>query len=305
MIGSIRLARVRGIEIKVHVLTLVIIGLVVLLWSEGSFDQFVFAGLFTTLLFSCVILHELGHGLVAQMHGIRVRDILLLPIGGVARLEEVPEHPWTELKVALAGPAVNLGIFLILSPIVAVAGMPALLAELLGATPARGPLGELVGLLWMANFLIFAFNLLPAFPLDGGRIFRAFLATRGDYVRATTRAATVGKIAAAGLILLGFVLGGAFFWLIVVGLFLILAGTNELRLVRLRHAYPRPIVLDGIEVLPPESPDAVPPGVRPNLLFDFGVFHRREVLDELDRFLRGADRNGHRRQGGDHGQPKP
>lgn len=288
MAWSFRLARVRGIDIRIHWITVAILGLAV----AGSGVPVLFAALFTTLLFASVLLHELGHAIVAQLHGIRVRDILLLPIGGVARLEEVPEEPWTEIKIALAGPAVNLVIFLILSPVVAVLGMPAMIASLFGTARATGAVGELFGLLWVANFMIMTFNMLPAFPMDGGRVFRAAMARKIGYLKATNRAATVGRIAAIGLILLGFFLGGAFIWLIVIGLFVFLAGTNEARLIRLRHSRPRRIVIDGMEILPPESPDAVPPHVRGRLLFDFGLFRRREVLEELDRFFRGADGNG-------------
>src|SRR5262249_36836735 len=135
------------------------------------------------MAFACVLLHELGHALTARRFGIRTLDIVLLPIGGVARLDRMPERPREEILVAIAGPAVNLAIVLVLVA-AGVARWPLRIEEL-----TRGPLP----FLFLVNFAMLAFNLIPAFPMDGGRVLRALLATRMPYVRATRIASTVGQ----------------------------------------------------------------------------------------------------------------
>jgi Zn-dependent protease len=196
--------QIRWNSTKVHAIFVLILAWVALAhWSGGLAG--VLAGLlFVLTIFACVILHELGHALTARRYGIG-KDITLLPIGGVARLERMPEDPRQEMVVALAGPAVN---FLI-------AGV---LYVWLTTTNGLQPMSQLnvtsgsfAGRIMIVNVFLALFNLLPAFPMDGGRVLRALLATRVEYTRATQTAASIGQATAfvfgfAGLFLNPFLL---------------------------------------------------------------------------------------------------
>ncbi|GAB4581435.1 MAG: site-2 protease family protein [Anaerolineales bacterium] len=185
---SWKLGRFVGIDVYIHATFLLLIGFYgITYWLNGGVGAMVEGVVFILALFACVLLHEYGHALMARLYGIPTRDITLYPIGGVARLERMPEKPRQEFWVALAGPAVNVVI-------------AAALGFWLLATNTFVPLSEL-GLttgsflerLMMVNISLVAFNLIPAFPMDGGRVLRALLATRMDYVRATKIAATLGQ----------------------------------------------------------------------------------------------------------------
>ncbi len=186
---SFRLGRFLGIDVFLHWTFLLLLGFVFLL--HFSKDRDLAEGLgaagFVACLFLCVLLHEYGHALMARRYGIQTRDIILLPIGGVARLERMPEKPAQEFLVAIAGPAVNAGIALALAAVGAVAGQDLLMRE---ASVGGG--GFLTRLLWI-NVALVVFNLAPAFPMDGGRVLRAMLAAVMPYVRATRIAATIGQ----------------------------------------------------------------------------------------------------------------
>lgn len=186
---SFKLGRFLGIDVRLHlsfVLLLVFIGAAH--WMAGGGPQEALAGLlFLSLIFLCVLLHEYGHALMARRFGIATREITLLPIGGVAQLERMPDRPLQELWVALAGPAVN----------VAIAGGLALWLTLSGGWEPLAALGTtdgpLLERLFAANLFLIGFNLLPAFPMDGGRVLRALLALRLPYARATRIAARIGQ----------------------------------------------------------------------------------------------------------------
>ncbi|MBV1798171.1 site-2 protease family protein [Siccirubricoccus sp. G192] len=194
---SIPIGRILGTEIRLH-LTFVLF----LLWigaayyAQGGWDAAVEGVAFMGLLFACVVLHEFGHVLAARRYGVQTPDITLLPIGGVARLERIPEEPAQELVVALAGPAVNLVIAVLL--VLALGGVPPMEA----AAPQDAGAG-LAGRLFWVNLFLVGFNLIPAFPMDGGRVLRALLAWRMGFARATQVAASVGQMLAIGLGLLG------------------------------------------------------------------------------------------------------
>ncbi len=229
------MARVAGIDVHVHatfLLLLLWIGLTHFAvrhrWGDAAA-----AVAFILVLFGIVVLHELGHALTARHFGIRTRDITLLPIGGVARLERIPEEPRQELLVALAGPAVNVALALACF-------------LLLGAQTQISRPGDLdliagsflANLMWV-NVGLTIFNLLPAFPMDGGRVLRALLATRMEYVRATAFAARIGQGLAMILAFIG--LGSMFFgtgysnpFLVLIALFVWVGASQEAGLVRMR-----------------------------------------------------------------------
>lgn len=184
-----KLGNFAGIDVYVHATFLLLIGWVGYShWLENQLWSEVFSGiLFIIALFACVVLHEYGHALTARKYGIKTRDITLYPIGGVARLERMPEKPIEELWVALMGPAVNVVIAAALFTFLYLTNSLVPLSDL---TVASGSFPER---LMMINISLVLFNLIPAFPMDGGRVLRAFLAMRMDYVRATQIAATIGQ----------------------------------------------------------------------------------------------------------------
>ncbi len=186
---SWKICSFRGIDVYLHATFLILIAFVVVSHSsagEGLSKTLEGVG-FILALFSCVVLHEFGHALMAARYGIKTKDITLLPIGGVARMERMPEKPIEELWVALAGPAVNLVIAAILFLWVQLTAVFAPLEQLSVTT------GPFLERLLMVNLGLVLFNMIPAFPMDGGRVLRAVLATRLPYVRATQIAATIGQ----------------------------------------------------------------------------------------------------------------
>ena len=173
---SLRLGSLFGIPVYLHmtfVLLLGVLGLVQLV--QGGLGAALFTMILVLAVFGSVLLHEFGHALAARHYGIGTRDITLLPIGGLARLNRMPTNPRHELWIALAGPAVN----------VAIAGVLGVWVSLFG--------GAFFGRLMLINLALAAFNMLPAFPMDGGRVLRALLAQRMGRVPATDIAASIGK----------------------------------------------------------------------------------------------------------------
>jgi Zn-dependent protease len=226
---SWKLGRIAGIAVYVHATFLIlIVWLGMRALSAGAdLPTFLAEVAFVSLVFACIVLHELGHALAARRYGIETRDITLLPIGGIARLERMPDDAWQELVVALAGPAVNVAIG---------GGLFVLLSFAGGAVPApptdlwQGSLFE--RLMWV-NVVILVFNLIPAFPMDGGRALRALLATRLPHVRATRIAAGLGQAFAIIFGLLGLVSNP---FLVLIALFVWIGAAGELGVAELKSA---------------------------------------------------------------------
>jgi Zn-dependent protease/predicted transcriptional regulator len=245
---SIRIGTIAGIRLELHVTFLLFVGWVAISqgFSSGDPGRAVASVVLLLLIFTCVVLHELGHALAARRYGIRTRDIVLLPIGGIARLERMPERPGQEVVVAIAGPLVNVAIGTVIA---------ALLYALQQPLALQGVGGGLLQSLLAINVLMVLFNLIPAFPMDGGRVLRALLAMRLPYLRATQIAAAVGQGFA-----LAFALIGLFYnpMLLFIALFVFLAASEERALVQTRASLSglpaRAAMITDFEVLRSEDP---------------------------------------------------
>jgi len=220
---SYRIGRIAGIGIYVHATFLILLAWVALGgYQAGGTAAAALRGVISILaLFGIVVLHELGHALTARRFGIPTRDITLLPIGGVARLERMPRDPRQELLIAIAGPAVNVALAVLCYVLILATGdRPALTGGLVVG-------GSLLATLLSANVTLALFNLIPAFPMDGGRVLRAVLAMRsGNYVQATAAAARVGKFFALVFGLVGLLVPG-YTLLVFIALFVWLGAAGE------------------------------------------------------------------------------
>ncbi len=208
MSWSFPIGHLFGSELRVHVtffLVLAWIGTAV--WIESGPAAAAVSLIYVLLLFACVVAHEFGHALTARRFGIRTPDVTLLPIGGVARLEKMPDKPGQEILVALAGPAVNVVIFLVLLILLG----PAAFTDL-DVTDLT--LAQLPAQIATLNLVLALFNLLPAFPMDGGRVLRALLTLFMDRVAATKAAAAAGQGLAFAMGLTGLLIGNPFLLLI-------------------------------------------------------------------------------------------
>lgn len=233
---SWKIGRLAGIDVFVHFTFFLLLAWVGLgnFFSE-SFDAALHQVAFMMMLFGIVVLHELGHALAARRYGIATRDITLLPIGGVARLERMPDEPRQELVVAIAGPAVNVVLAALFFGLATVLGdfhtVGSMEAAIQGSLPVR---------LFWANIVLIVFNLLPAFPMDGGRVLRALLSMRLGRGRATHIAARIGQGMAALFAVLGLLSGNPL--LCIVGLFVWMGAAQENRMTQMKD------MLAGISV---------------------------------------------------------
>lgn len=223
---SWKIAEIAGIGIYIHAtFWLLILFILYDYWTQGHNLAQALAGVgFVMAIFGCIVLHELGHALTAKRYGIRTRDITLLPIGGLARLEKMPDKPMQELWVALAGPAVNVVIAAVLWLLLASAGT----RPRIGSFDLVG--GSFLTRLMVVNAWLVLFNLIPAFPMDGGRVLRALLATRLEYTQATQIAARVGQAIAFFFGLLGLFTDP---FLVFIALFVWLGAEQEAAMVQM------------------------------------------------------------------------
>ncbi len=237
--GSLPLGRFAGIGVYVHWTFALLIAWLFFITFQGggTVTDAVREIVFILAVFACVVLHEFGHALTAKRFGIRTRDITILPIGGVARLERMPEKPSQELLVAIAGPAVNVAIAFVLWVGLTVTRSwptpppPDATGEQMARYAADMPF--FARLLWV-NVALVLFNLLPAFPMDGGRVLRSLLAMHYDYATATRAAATVGQVM-AGL----FAIAGIFWnpWLLLIAVFVFMGAQAEANEAETRRAF--------------------------------------------------------------------
>ncbi len=289
---SLTVGYVSGTAVRIHVTFLLF-----LIWIWAAYYQQGGAGAawegvaFVGLLFLCVLLHEFGHIFAARRYGVKTPEVTLWPFGGIARLERIPEKPSEELVVALAGPAVNVVIALVLL---------ALLGGNVGMEhieQIENPQTSLMAKLAAANIFLVVFNLIPAFPMDGGRVLRALLAMKMGHAQATQAAASIGQALAVGLGLLG-IFGNPM--LIIIAVFVFLAATGEAGQVQMKQAAQGLLVQDAMitqfETLGPQSSvgDAAEALIRTTQkefpIVD-GAGHLRGVLTR-DAMIRALQANG-------------
>ena len=222
MFSSLKIGRVLGINLFIHWTFWLLPLWVVFTWNSATaIIPLWMMLLLIASVFTCVVLHELGHALMAKHFGIRTRRIILSPLGGIAQLERMSHQPWEEFCIAVAGPFVNVVISMALIATL-VAGF------VLSPALAETALWQFAGYLLSANVLMVLFNMIPAFPMDGGRVLRAILAGSMGLLEGTRVAVTVGTIVAILMGTIGAYLAGNP-WLLLIAVFVIWAGHQELR----------------------------------------------------------------------------
>ncbi len=256
MKASVKIATVLGIPIKVHISFLLILPLFVFVFSINP-QPFGFQGitpdilnyalsfLAAILLFACVLLHELAHSYVAMKYGVKISDITLLLIGGVSSMEEIPREPKQEATMAFAGPLVSivLGVILLAANWIFITIAPVF---------EQGAIYRLLLILGSINIVLGIFNLIPAFPMDGGRLLRAWYANKMSYIKATEKAANVGKMFAIFMGLIGLLINP---WLIIIAFFVYIGASEEAKstttTVSLENVKVGDIMSDSIVSVPP------------------------------------------------------
>lgn len=247
MFWSIPIGVIAGTVVKLHItFILFLVWLAGMQWTMAGFEAALDLVVFIVLIFACVVAHEFGHIFAARRYGIRTPEVILSPIGGIANLERMPDKPREELIVALAGPAVNVVIAIILFFILRAT------IDFEDILQIENPAIGLAARLMAVNIILVVFNMIPAFPMDGGRVLRALLAMRMPAPRATRIAARIGQVAAFAFAIIGL------FWnpiLIIIAVFVYLAASAEVEQtavkdvaqgIRVEHA-----MVTVIETLPP------------------------------------------------------
>jgi len=242
---SIQIGKIMGIPIKLHITFLLILPVFAWMFAnyEPQFGGFIdvepvmfryLLGMATSvILFTCVLLHELGHSYVAKKHGSDINSITLYLFGGVSSMEEIPKDPKTELKMAVAGPAVSLLIGAVLIVIHEIFRQELLFNE-------DNPYMRLMWLVGLLNIILCFFNLIPAFPMDGGRVLRAWLAGRMPYIKATRTAANIGKMLA---IIMGFFGFFSNILLTLIAFFIYIGASEEEKSIEVT------VILEGVKVM--------------------------------------------------------
>lgn len=249
MTWSFPIGHLFGSELRVHAtFFLLLLWIGISGWLQGGPGAAVVHILYVLILFACVIAHEFGHALTARRYGIRTPDVTLLPIGGLARLERMPEKPAQEILVALAGPAVNVAIFLGLALVL---GMERLAAT----TMTEITLASLPAQVAILNLVLAAFNMLPAFPMDGGRVLRAVLSLVMDRASATRAAAGAGQALAFAMGLFGLIAGNPILLLIAFFIFMAAGAerADEAMRTLARGLMARDAMITEFEVLRPDD----------------------------------------------------
>ena len=230
---SFKIAKILGTDVKIHVTFLLLLALIGLAdYQAGGLAAAAGSMLFVCLIFLCVLLHEFGHALAARHYGIHTPDITMLPIGGLARLERMPENPVQELVVAIAGPLVNV---VIAGTLTLLFGFHGPLLSFAALDQPSATWHDFVNLLIRMNAWLVVFNLLPAFPMDGGRVLRAFLAMRFPYARATQIAANIGQVMSFGLGFWGLMHGPI--TLVLIAVFVYFGAQSEAAHAHLKSAF--------------------------------------------------------------------
>lgn len=226
---SIKIAQLWGIPIKLHITFLLVLPLFTWIFANNSIQlgsltigflaienvsmRHTLSAIATVLLFLCIALHELGHSWVAKRHGAKIQNITLLLFGGVASMEAIPKDPKTEAKMAFAGPLVSLGL-----------GISLYAIHSIFSSFASSGIMIIIGTLAYFNIILAIFNMVPAFPMDGGRVLRALYATRMSYLRATQKAAYVGKMFAIVMGIFGLLYN---IWLLMIAFFIYIGASEE------------------------------------------------------------------------------
>lgn len=263
---SLQIGKIMGIPIKLHITFLLILPVFGWVFANNT-QRFGFNDVeplslryalgmaAALLLFTCVLLHELGHSYVAKKHGTKIQSITLFLFGGVSSMEEIPKDPKVEFKMALAGPSVSLLIGSILI----------IIHELF---KTDSPYLRLIWLIGYINIVLFIFNLIPAFPMDGGRVLRAWLAGRMSYMKATHAAVGIGKMFAIFMGVFGFlnaIQGGGGFWFILIAFFIYIGASEEEKSTEIS------IVLEDVKIkdIMSDKVKTVPSGMSVEELVEF------------------------------------
>jgi Zn-dependent protease/CBS domain-containing protein len=232
MSWSVNIGSIAGTAIRIHITFILFLAFFFFLGlASGSLFDALWTVAFVVLLFACVLAHEFGHIFTARAFGVETPDVTLLPIGGVARLARIPEKPVEELLIAIAGPLVNVAIALVLMALT-----PTHLGAGLFAAMENPNASTMIDKLVEANLFVAIFNMIPAFPMDGGRVLRALLAIKLGHLRATEIAATIGQWVAFAFGFLGLFPNPYFYnpMLIFIAIFIYLAASSEAQMVALR-----------------------------------------------------------------------